>query len=174
MLDLLKKTPNKRPRSSMGFTLLEVLTVLFIIGAAAALVTPNLPLMLDRLSFAAERDTLIRDINALPYVALQANQDIVLSDDVSDRDLSSGEASLISPFLNSAIAGSGTRAPYSGPSLRAASLNVPEGWRLQIPTPILYKPSGFCSGGEVSIIAGRLQYDFELSAPYCQITEQDL
>lgn len=167
MLDLSRQTRrNSLQSQAEGFSLLEMLTVLFIIGTAAALATPNLPLMFDRIAFSAEKDTLIRDINALPYAAIKANQDLVLSTNMETADLMGDSI----PAAGLAFA-SEASAPYFSPSTKMATLDLPDGWNLKIAEPILYKSSGFCSGGYVSATAGRLQYDFILTAPYCQITE---
>lgn len=171
MSDLLKPQHPKRQPPNLGFSLLEMLTVLFIIGAAAALVTPNLPLLLDRLSFAGKRDSLIRDINSLPYDALRYSQDLVLSE-ASQRTLGATDG-----FSSDRADRLETRAgqPQSAPpTARLAELTLPDGWKVRIAEPILYRASGFCTGGNISIEVGRLTYDFQLVAPYCQISEQSL
>ena len=65
-------------KSIAGFSLLEMLVVVFIIGLAAAVVLPNLPRLFDRVAFANERDSLFRSINTLPFQAYSTNQDYVL------------------------------------------------------------------------------------------------
>lgn len=172
MSDFLSQLPHSKTVSSSGFSLLEMLTVLFIIGTAAALVTPNLPIMLDRISFATERDSLIREINGLPYRALEKNQDLVLAEefmvktgassraDTRDRDIRLGDIKVQTSHRFSA--------------LDAVEVDLPEGWRLTIPDPIFYRASGFCSGGALRLIVGSLRYDFDLLPPYCQIREQGL
>lgn len=172
MSDFSIQTPPNLTGSDPGFSLLEMLTVLFIIGAAAALVTPNLPLLFDRLTFAAERDNLIREINSLPYKALGANQDLVLSESVLSEKSERQRTSLTPPDED--LRELQKLSPYPTPYLAPAALPVPDGWKVNIPNPIYYRASGFCSGGKVILAAGLLRYELDLRAPYCQVSGQEL
>lgn len=52
-----------------GFTLLEILVVLVILGMAAALVAPPLARTVDRVREAGERDDVVRALGRLPLYA---------------------------------------------------------------------------------------------------------
>lgn len=166
------QTPLNPAGSHPGFSLLEMLTVLFIIGTAAALVTPNLPLLFDRITFASQRDSLIREINSLPYKALGTNQNLVLSESSLNERREQLSTSLTQPDDN--LRELQKLAPYPISYLALASIGVPDGWRVRIPDPIYYRASGFCSGGTVILVAGRLQYELSLRSPYCQVSGQEL
>lgn len=149
---------------SRGFTLLEVLTVLFIIGLIAAFVAPNFPVLVDRIVNANERDTLIRSLNTLPYRALEANQDLVLlsSDSIrADRsEITDGEDI------------------FKGTSFRAhdiarAEISLPAGWSLSVDTPIFYRVSGFCAGGTLKLNTGLSSTSYKLAPPLCQLVESE-
>lgn len=172
-MSVLSNLPLPKAKAAQGgFSLLEMLTVLFIIGAATALATPNLPLLLDRLSFAAERDTLVRDINRLPYVALGMGQDLVLSEE--ETMSSTAPQDQFTLRLNNSATRLESGRYNAGLPAQPAPLNVPEGWSIEIAEPIFYRPTGFCSGGNITATAGSLRYEFKLAAPYCQINESDL
>jgi prepilin-type N-terminal cleavage/methylation domain-containing protein len=154
-----------------GFSLLEMLMVVFIIGLAAALVTPNLPLVFDRLAFANQRDSFYRDINTLPYAAFEANQDLFLAQDIQSARKDNTDGISDHQFIDTNTLN--TSGPYLSSNLRAVTLKVPEKWVLQIPEPIFYRASGFCSGGRIIISAGLLTNELILSPPYCQIDAVD-
>ena len=149
--------------SSRGFTLLEVLTVLFIVGLVGALVFPNFPVLIDRIVNANERDSVIRSLNTLSYEAFARNQDYVLTGTYNDR--TSGAAD----FEEAAI--------FSGTSFRShgispAQIILPDGWTLSVKKPIFYRASGFCSGGSVQLNTGIVTTEYVLSAPTCQLEGQ--
>ena len=48
-------------------------------------------------------------------------------------------------------------------------LMLPEGWRVIVEPPIVFRPDGACSGGEVVIEAGDVRRSFRLEAPRCRI-----
>ncbi|MCB2106164.1 MAG: prepilin-type N-terminal cleavage/methylation domain-containing protein [Rhodobacteraceae bacterium] len=132
-------------RSSQGFTLLELLVVLAIIGMVAAVAGPRLPSVYDSISFAMKRETLEQGISALPYVAYKRGIEF---------DLKSSDAEAI-----------------DGEITFADLLDVPEGWRIDVDQPIRYMPSGYCSGGALTIHAGRVDVSYDLAAPRC-VAEQ--
>ncbi len=173
MLAFLRRPPHPEPisRASRGFTLLELLTVLFIIGLSASLVAPNLPTLLDRVSFALERDTLLRDLNALPYAALNANRDFVL---FGDYAFSATTAAEPTPSETIDIEDLGVSVPYRSAGIKLASLAVPQNWNVVGPTPIFYRSSGFCTGGSVVVSIGKLEYTLLAQAPYCLFSEAEL
>jgi prepilin-type N-terminal cleavage/methylation domain-containing protein len=150
-----------------GFSLLEMLMVVFIIGLAAALVTPNLPMVFDRLASANQRDSFHRDINTLPYAAFEANQDLVLTEGRHEaREINTDEpnASALA-VMNDVI----TPGSYRSANLKPVVLNIPEKWVVQVPKPIFYRASGFCSGGRIIVSVGTLTDELNLLPPYCQV-----
>ena len=161
MLDLKDHYPRTNKGRTKGFTLLEMLTVLFIIGLAASLALPNLSLLFDRIKFSNERDSVFRKINLLPYQALSQNQDLVLVDEVINKKLNQREINLEDFLIPS----------YNISTLSLAKIDLPDGWRISLEQPIFYKASGFCNGGLLSLSIRKLSYNFKLSPPYCQIKE---
>ncbi|MDG2243293.1 MAG: type II secretion system protein [Rhodospirillaceae bacterium] len=162
-------TRSKLTAQTAGFTLLEVLVVVFIMGLTAAVIAPNFPGLFDRISFSNQKETLFRQINTLPYSAYGANQDLVL-----DHDLTlSVPASLDGKKDNQSLAATdlGIETPYRAASLKQVKLDIPDGWEIRIPQPIFYRASGFCTGGQIKIFVGSMAYEFGLAPPYCQITQ---
>jgi len=146
-----------------GFTLLEMLTVLFVIGLAASLAVPNFSLLFDRLKFSNERDEIFRIINTLPYKALSQNQDFVLIEEsIKGGNINQNQKKITE--IDNII-----ESPFRSVNLTPLELNFPDGWKLKIPQPIFYRASGFCGGGSITLEVGSLEYSFILESPYCQI-----
>jgi prepilin-type N-terminal cleavage/methylation domain-containing protein len=161
--------PNKMITISNGFSLLEVLVVVFIIGLAASLVMPNFPLLFDRLVYANQRDTLLRDINTLPYSAFSSNQDLALAAGTLESTASPtgdehSDANIAINVDDLELEGS-----YRASNIRPVKLDIPKGWTMRVSQPIIYRASGFCTGGTVEISAGALRYEYDLAPPYCQV-----
>lgn len=128
--------------SARGFTLLELLVVLAVVGLLIGLVAPNLQQIVGSIERATRRDTLLSDIAGLSYRAYVLGQEFELSQAGTSRLLADGN-----PVLA-----------------------VPDGWRVRIEQPIRFGFSGWCSGGSLTLIspdqgAERLQ----LKAPDCRV-----
>src|SRR5579871_6870487 len=67
-----------KPRAA-GFTLLEMVAVLFIVGMVSSIVIPRLPAMQASLDFALKRESFEQTMNGLAYQAFKENQDFILS-----------------------------------------------------------------------------------------------
>ena len=59
-----------RPRQTAGYTLLEILFVLLLVGLVGALVVPRVGVIYDNLVLRSDREQLLRSIQLLPMEAL--------------------------------------------------------------------------------------------------------
>jgi prepilin-type N-terminal cleavage/methylation domain-containing protein len=62
-----------------GFTLVEVLVVLILLGLTSALVLPKFPAIYDRFKSRAEQDAFFQSLGALPLKAYTQQQAITLN-----------------------------------------------------------------------------------------------
>jgi len=69
----LRPTESAAPRMR-GFSLLEMLVVLVLLGLAAGLVAPSLSRTADRVQAAGDRDDVLRRVQGLPVIARQAGR----------------------------------------------------------------------------------------------------
>jgi general secretion pathway protein G len=69
----------RAPPADHGFTLLELVVVLFVLGLLSALALPRLATVYDSLVAAYARDEVLAQLNGLSYAAFQHSQDFVLS-----------------------------------------------------------------------------------------------
>jgi prepilin-type N-terminal cleavage/methylation domain-containing protein len=125
-----------------GFTLLELLVVLALIGFLTAMVAPNLQKLTGSVTYATQHDALVADIAGLSYRAFANGHGIFLNNDTLATVLSDGNPTLA----------------------------VPEGWQVKIKQPIQYTFNGFCSGGMIQIISpGTVVENLFLEPPACRV-----
>lgn len=137
--------PDRSHRTSRGFTLLELLVVLTVVGLVTALVAPNLGRMVGSMERAVLRDGLVADIAGLSFRAYSLGQGFELSDAGFNLRLRDGD-----PVLA-----------------------VPSGWRVQVDRPIRFGFNGLCSGGSLSVLSpDGVVEKLRLEAPACQIVRE--
>ena len=169
--------PDKTARATdatRGFTLLEIVIVLVIVAMTSAIVFPRLVTMAASYEFATQRDTLEQTLNGLSYAAVRENADVILFGSYTDAG-HSDQKQRRSDFGNTLKPGMQTRSLLANarehlPPLNpeAAKVPLPAGWSLEVDQPIYFRGSGFCNGGTVSVLIGRLQYVYEMKPPLCR------
>ena len=128
---------NVSPGPSRGFTLLELLVVLSLLGLLAGLVVPNLVRTYKSVRYSHEKSEVLREISTLGYKAYREGRDI--------------------RFEGYPLEGEG----YD------VLLSLPPGWIVRADRPILYRSNGVCLGGDLRIGAGDRWFGVHLSPPLC-------
>ena len=139
-----QRSVHKKPSTPNGFTLIEILVVMVVIGLLAGVALPRLYDLARRFEIAAQKDAMLLAIGNLSYRAYQTGQALQLG------------APANSPLADSSAA-------------TAAPLTVAPGWRLEVPKTIHYSFNGICSGGTLTLQdpdAYRAQYT--LAPPLCR------
>ena len=156
--------------AALGFTLLEILVVLALVGLLTAFSLPQFSVIRDRLEFTLNRESFERDLGSLSYLAFKQGQVLVLAgqyprrpNDITTTTDTSGPPDGEPVFLEPGQL-SAARPILASP----ASLNLPEAWHVTVDSPIYYQVSGFCSGGAVKLTIGQLMYVYDVKAPLCQ------
>lgn len=130
-----------------GFTLIEILVVLVIVGLLAGIALPRLTALYSSVERAGQSSAIQNQIEGLGYRAYVSGQAIVLE--------SSG-------------------VPEAGASSKSYPLHLPAGWGVSLPTPLRYSSQGLCSGGILSINApDGSQETFRLKPPLCRLAPVD-
>lgn len=139
-----------------GFTLLELLVVMLLLGLLAGIAMPRLTQIYDSLTGAATLDDILSRINALGYQALREGRAFELGE--------------YPPPVRATLAdeeGEPAEADAPEPSGAPPPLELPPRWRLRADPPIRYHANGVCDGGTLELSLEDKVYQIELSPPFC-------
>lgn len=126
---------------SKGYTLLELLVVLLILGLMTALTMPRLLTLYERLQVSQQRDDVLTQLNRLGFVAF-----------------SQGQAFTLTQYPP----------PETAVNQPAPPLTLPPGWSLLATPPIHYRANGVCEGGTLTMHYQQHTYPLRLAPPFCQ------
>jgi prepilin-type N-terminal cleavage/methylation domain-containing protein len=164
------------PGTSGGFTLLEMLIVLLIVGTTGAIVIPRLTTISSSFDFALKREAFEQVLDGISYQAFRDSQEIVLAGEYTDHGHTTGteaaqdNGTVIAGGLRTLSAVDATREllPPLNPAYPAPPL--PAGWRMTVDSPIYFHPTGYCTGGTVALEIGKATYEYTLAPPLCRAT----
>jgi len=129
-----------------GFTLLEMVVVLVLMGIITSLALPGLQKMYDGMASSLSRNELRSVLNTLALDVRAEGKGLLFSNYPADSDL------LPRAFLK-----------------RITPLNI----SLTMEQPLLITPSGFCPlPGVVQVIKGSQRYSLTLRSPDCRVLTQ--
>lgn len=132
--------------AKLGFSLLELMVVLVLLGGITSLALPNLTRLYESISLKLERDGIIDELQGLGALALASQKALILPmDSLSDQ-------------------------PHLGESgiFVEHSLNLPANWHIELDRDLIIRANGVCLGAEVFMFHRGEEYArVELNAPYC-------
>lgn len=129
-----------------GFTLLEILVVLTIVGLLAGVALPQLQKMAASVELSNQRMNIKLAIEGLGYQAYVTGKPISLTD----------------------------TAPATESTRLDQPLPIPSGWQIRILQPVRYAINGVCSGGKISLIdPEHMRETFLLKPPQCRLEPID-
>ena len=142
------------PDKAGGFTLIELLLAMVLLGFLASLVLPRLDQLYLRFVFWLDQDRVERELAGLGARAYLEGKALRLATWPP------------TPPAPGSLAARSAPVEEIGEPVRLA---LPEGWRVVVDPPILYRPDGACSGGSVIIESGDVRRNFRLEPPRCRL-----
>jgi prepilin-type N-terminal cleavage/methylation domain-containing protein len=127
-------------RVDEGFTLIELVVAIAIVGLGLTFALPRLMEWVDRLAFSARQQQFEDALAELGSRARRAGHTVVLR----STDL----------------------APNSA---EQAPIELPSNWSLTVEPPIAFRYDGICTGGTVRLRFPAGEKSYRLLAPYCRI-----
>lgn len=137
-------------RGAGGFTLLELMVVLALVGLVTVLAVPNLERLYEGFTRKAEQGRILNQIGGLGREAMLRGRAYAV--------FGTGE--------DSAAAQPGRQVSGYEPY----SLEVPAGWEVDLDKPLLVRANGVCLGATVTLKhRGQSTARVVLQAPYCRV-----
>ncbi len=140
-----------------GFTLIELMIVLAILASLAAIAFPGLIRIYASVTASFEQQDLERQLLALPQQMRLAGSNGILADP-SD--------SIPAPDASGSATETKSDNVFGG--WQRLQLDLPNGWSMSVPQPIIYHFTGTCDGGEVIFSLPPVSLSYDLVAPLCR------
>ena len=137
-------------RRAGGFTLLELIVVLALVGLVTVLAAPNLQRLYEGFTRKAEQGRILNQIAGLGREAMLRERAYAVYGIGSDSGQTEG-GGRVSGF-------------------ESYALDVPEGWELRVDRPLLVRANGVCLGATMTLVyRGATAARVVLEAPYCRV-----
>ena len=144
-------------RAAGGFTLIEMLFVLFLVAMITALVAPNTERLYASIAGKTDREYILDQFAGLGRMALRQGQAYVV----------------LPPGPNGPEAAVSSEAPAAPPLLANAKphvIDLPEGWSIELDRPLVVGANGVCFGATLTLRhEGGIEDRLALEAPYCRV-----
>lgn len=149
-----------------GFTLLELIVVLALVSVVTVLAAPNLQRLYGAVARTTERNVILdRLANLGRQAMLQRRAYLLVGADTPDEPKR--------PYAPARSDDEDAPASERVPSFEQHEpyrMDLPDGWTLHLPAPILVRANGVCLGGEVALsYNGAPDVRLVLEPPYCHV-----
>ena len=149
-----------------GFTLLELIVVLTLVSLMTMVAVPNLQRLYGTVARTTERNAILDQFASLGRQALVRRRAyLVVGSDARDESKERAEGA---PRSNGGAPSSERVSSFE--HHEPYRMDLPDGWTIHLPEPILVRANGVCLGGRVSLAYnGEPDVRLVLEPPYCRV-----
>ena len=162
------------PAAAAGFTLLELLVVLLLVGLIAALAFPNLDRLRASVATSTERDYILDQIAGLGRHAMLRERAYVVLGTHHEEGVDVSDPARMT--FDDGRDDSRTRVSGAPPGAASHSdyehyvIDVPEGWEIRLDEPLVVHANGVCLGAALTLYDGEAEdVRVDLEPPYCRV-----
>jgi prepilin-type N-terminal cleavage/methylation domain-containing protein len=134
-------------RADGGFTLIELVVAIAIVGLGLAIVVPRITGWLDRLTSSMRQQQVEDALSELGRKARHTGRTVVL------------QSINASNIARNVVSTSAEQPP----------IELPSNWTLTVEPPIAFRYDGLCTGGTVHLSSPAGERHYRLVAPYCRL-----
>lgn len=161
-----QRVDGPRTTLSSGFTLLELIVVLTLLSLMTAMAAPNLRRLYGAVSRTTERNEILDRFADLGRQATLHRRAYLVVGTDTPNERKKGDTALRLDDEDAAFSGAVSPLEHHKPY----RMDVPDGWTLHLPAPILVRANGVCLGGEVVLFYhGEPDVRLVLDPPYCHV-----
>ena len=171
-LDVLATTTGEK--CAQGFTLLELLVVLVLVGLVTALAVPNLERLRTAVTRTTERDYILDQFAGLGRQAMLKGRAYVVFGTGGAQGVGLAEPARETVDAASEESRARPAGDSSGPTSHAGHeryvIDLPEGWEIRLDQPLIVRANGVCLGAGLTLYHQRAEdLRIDLDPPYCRI-----
>ena len=156
-----------------GFTLLELIVVVTFVSVVTALATPNLQRLYGTVARTTERNEILDRFANLGRRAMLHRRAYLVVGTAAPDERDKGQDGM--KMADTAARFDDEHAPFSAyvasfEHHEPYRMDLPAGWALHLPEPILVRANGVCLGGKVELSYNdKPDVRLVLSPPYCHV-----
>lgn len=135
-------------RRAAGFTLVEMLVVMVLLGLIAGMVLPSMQRWHDIMQARSQSAAIVDALRAATFASGASRRDIVM-----DADSFAANAPPAPPAAASSASSATARAPAA--LVRRVNAPLPPGWSIKRVIPAVFLANGLCKPGMVSLKTDR-------------------